>query len=121
MTAHSRRWLRPALGAGFLVPCLSTLALLAGPGQSAFAETRGYAISMIHTATYGDKDTCPTGGNGGNAEIKIRRMVADGMSLEEATKIVKSAGDDQANDAVPQTARRPGQGGGGGGGGARPA
>lgn len=28
-------------------------------GASAAAETRGYVVSMIHTATYGDQDTCP--------------------------------------------------------------
>src|SRR4029077_1809395 len=80
--------------------CLPVFAVCAGASPSAFAETRGYAISMIHTATYGDKDTCPQGGNGGNRDVKIRRLIAQGKTEEEAIKIADNVQDEVANNPV---------------------
>ena len=64
--------------------------LCATPG--ARAETRGYAISLIHTATYSDQGNCPKGGNGGVVEIKRRILREMGYSEEQATKILASYG-----------------------------
>ena len=82
---------------GILVALLSVCAL-AGTPSAAVAETRGYVISMIHTATYGDTDTCPRGSNGGPIEIKTGRLVAQGYSVEEARRIIANDGvDDDGN------------------------
>ena len=82
---------------GMLVALLSVCAL-AGTPSAAVAETRGYVISMIHTATYGDTDTCPRGSNGGPIEIKTGRLIAQGYSLEEARRIIANDGvDDDGN------------------------
>jgi hypothetical protein len=55
--------------------------------QSASAETRGYAISMFHVATYGSQGNCPQGGNGTSAEIQRRTLLKMGFTKEEAAKI----------------------------------
>ena len=34
----------------------------------AMSETRGYAISMVHMATYSEQANCPGGGNGSTTE-----------------------------------------------------
>ena len=52
---------------------------VAGTPPTASAETRGYVISMIHTATYANADTCPAGGNGGTVEIRTRRLLGAGF------------------------------------------
>lgn len=52
------------------------------------AETRSYAISLIYTASYTDKDQCPRGGNGGPAEMKQRVLAAMGYTREQAIKII---------------------------------
>ena len=44
---------------GFLTPLVMPGALLAAD----MPETRGYVISMVHTATYVDEQTCPNGTN----------------------------------------------------------
>ncbi|MEJ0035358.1 MAG: hypothetical protein WDO68_04650 [Gammaproteobacteria bacterium] len=73
-----------------LVAVLAGLILL--PAQ-AFAETRGYVFSMIHTAAYGgDKSNCPGGGNGGPAEIKVRIVMRQGYTREQADEIVARSG-----------------------------
>ncbi|MDD9896484.1 MAG: hypothetical protein OXU24_12015 [Gammaproteobacteria bacterium] len=51
-------------------------------------ETRGYVVSMVHTATYYDELTCPNGTNGSRPDVLIRRVMADGYDREEAIRIV---------------------------------
>lgn len=67
---------------------------LLGASTGALAETRGYAISLIHTATYPGKDDCPKGGNGGNTEIQERILMRHGYSKEQAERIVANEGKD---------------------------
>lgn len=52
------------------------------PSLSAFAETRGFAINMLHTATYADKRNCPRGGNGHYGQTRIRTYKLLGLSQE---------------------------------------
>ena len=66
------------------------------------SETRGFVISMIHTATYYDEQTCPEGTNGSRPDVLIRRVMRDGYDREEAIRIVSSlringGRDDQGN------------------------
>ena len=51
-------------------------------------ETRGYVISMVHTATYVDAQTCPQGTNGLPSDILLRRVIGAGYSEEEAFRIL---------------------------------
>ena len=70
---------RPARTVGVLGACASLALMFAASGAS--AETRGYAISLIHTATYSNKDNCPQGGNGGAQAIidaaTLARLLAE--------------------------------------------
>ena len=70
--------------------------------QEKNGETRGFVISMIHTATYYDEQTCPEGTNGSRPDVLIRRVMRDGYDREEAIRIVSSlringGRDDQGN------------------------
>ena len=76
---------------------LATLTTALAP--AALAESRGYAISLIYTASYSDKDNCPRGGNGGPPEMKMRILQSRGYSKEQAFKIV-------ANDDVDEHGQR---------------
>ena len=51
-------------------------------------EVRGFVISMVHTATYYDDQTCPEGTNGTRPDVLIRRVMRDGYDREEAVRIV---------------------------------
>ena len=76
--------------------CFSLVFLAAA--ESAAAETRGYVISMVHTATYADSDHCPMGGNGGPVELRTRRLIGAGYSESEAREIMLNDGrDDEGN------------------------
>ena len=90
-----RRLIRAAI-LGVWLPAIA----LAGTPSFALAETRGYAISMIHTATYGDADTCPAGMNGGPTKIKQRRLMAQGYSAEDALRIIANDGKDEDDNRV---------------------
>ncbi|MDE0731705.1 MAG: hypothetical protein OSB72_01470 [Gammaproteobacteria bacterium] len=67
-------------------------------------ETRGYVISMVHTASYADEQTCPSGTNGSRPDVLIRRVMADGYDREEAIRIINSVringGRDDAGNIV---------------------
>jgi hypothetical protein len=66
------------------------LFFLIGP---AMAESRGYVISWLATATYNDyKINCPLNKNGGLTELNIRQVVGLGYSLAEAKAIVEKSG-----------------------------
>ena len=65
--------------------CVAAPAVLLGGGllsSTAAAETRGYAISLIHTATYADKGNCPKGGNGSTTEIHERSKPLNKVAQE---------------------------------------
>ena len=91
--------LRRLIRAGVFGVWLPAIAL-AGTPSFALAETRGFAISMIHTATYGDTDTCPVGMNGGPTEIKQGRLMAQGYSAEDALRIIANDGKDEDGNTV---------------------
>jgi hypothetical protein len=80
-------------------------AVLAGAATSAAAESRGFAISVIHTATYGSKENCPKGGNGGPVEIKQRILMAQGYTREQAVQILANMGKDEKGEKVEITKR----------------
>ena len=97
--AMYRRIFRVKLaGAGVLAGALALV--LAGVPTTASAETRGYVISMVHTATYANPDTCPEGYNGGLADLKVRRLVRRGFSEEEAIAILANGGVDRDGNRV---------------------
>ncbi len=79
-------------------------------------ETRGYVISMVHTATYVDAQTCPQGTNGLPPDILLRRVIGAGYSEEEAYRILTggNGGRDDDGNRVGE-ARTLGGGGAGGG------
>jgi hypothetical protein len=87
------------VGAGLAAAALALV--LGGAPVAASAETRGYVISMVHTATYGDTDTCPQGDNGGLTALKVRRLVRRGFSEEEARAILAAGGVDADGNRVP--------------------
>ncbi len=72
--------------------------VLGGIGApDASAETRGYVISMVHTATWANADTCPQGDNGGLTALKVRRLVGRGFSEAEARTILATGVDADGN------------------------
>lgn len=76
---------RITLGAATLLA-----ALIAGAPAAVQAETRGYAISLIYTASHSEDDSCPRGGNGGPPEMKLRILQSRGYTKEQAFNIVAS-------------------------------
>ena len=87
------------VGAGLAAAALALV--LGGAPVAASAETRGYVISMVHTATWGNTDTCPQGDNGGLTALKVRRLVRRGFSEEEARAILAGGGVDGDGNRVP--------------------
>ena len=86
-----------------MVGAFLLLLVVAYAPPSAFGETRGYVISMIHTATYSDTDTCPQGGNGGPLQLRKRRLVGAGFSEEAALTIIANGGVDEDGNRVDVT------------------
>jgi hypothetical protein len=74
--------------------------MLLGVPSGVCAETRGYAISLIYTASYTDKDACPRGGNGGPPEMKMRILKARGYSAEQAFKIIANNDVDEKGERI---------------------
>lgn len=83
----------------FSSPLLVAL-LAASFAGSAVAESRGYVISLIHTATYSNKDNCPEGGNGGVVDLKMRVLESKGYSKEQAAKILANNYVDEKGERV---------------------
>jgi hypothetical protein len=81
------------------VRCAAFATLLCSTVGAA-AETRGYAISLIHTATYAAPGNCPKGGNGGVVEIKRRILHGLGYTDDQATKILANNGMDEKGEKV---------------------
>jgi len=76
---------------GELIIGVSALLLVVFAPHIAFGqkkEVRGFVISMVHTATYYDDQTCPEGTNGTRPDVLIRRVMRDGYDREEAVRIV---------------------------------
>ena len=94
--ARPRRSCRAVLAGGCLLPIALVVA-----APAALAETRGYVISMVHTATWGNTDTCPQGDNGGLSDLKVRRLVGRGYSEAEARAILAGGGVDADGNRVP--------------------
>ena len=68
--------------------------------SSATAETRGYAISLIYTASYQSPDNCPKGGNGGPKELKTRILMSRGYTREKALEIIGNDDTDEKGNRV---------------------
>jgi len=73
--------------------------LAVGSTTDAMAESRGYVISLIHTAAYSNKDNCPEGGNGGVVDLKERVLLGKGYTKEQAAGII-------ANNYVDENGRK---------------
>src|SRR4051812_1503183 len=86
----SKKWgCAPVLAGLFL--CLTSL--------TAQAETRGYVISWLATASYytGDvKMGCPGGKNGGVVEMHARELEAIGFDLKAAVELQRKQRDTDA-------------------------
>lgn len=80
--------------------CLAAAAVWLGTSASAVAETRGYAISLIYTASYSDKDNCPKGGNGGTTDMKRRILLSRGYTKEQAFKIISANDVDEKGERI---------------------
>ena len=80
--------------------CLATLTFSTSLFAAAELETRGYVISMVHTATYVDEQTCPNGTNGSRPDVLIRRVMADGYDQDEAIRILNNDGRDDEGRLV---------------------
>jgi hypothetical protein len=57
-------------------------------GTSTATETRGYAISVFHVATYANEGNCPRGGNGTVADITRRNLTRMGYDKANVDKIM---------------------------------
>lgn len=79
-----------ALGSAALVTSMSLGSLAVSA-----AETRGFAISLIYTASHESEDNCPRGGNGGPAELYQRILIDKGYTKEQALKIIANDGVDE--------------------------
>ena len=94
---RNRPWIR-------LFAVLLAVSIVIGAAGNSGAETRGYVISLVHTATYSDTDTCPLGGNGGPVEFRTRRLVATGYSETAALEVIATGGFDPQEDQSDPTA-----------------
>jgi hypothetical protein len=103
MNAWDSRHQRPfrALFAGI---CLPAVALSVATASNASAETRGWVVSMVHTATYANKDACPVDGPVTPEQVQIRALVRKGMTDEQAKVAVggRDPEDDGANADKPK-------------------
>lgn len=83
MSARDSRHQRP-FRAVFIGICLPAIALVIGASSDASAESRGWVISMVHTATYANEAACPVDGPVTPEEVRIRALVRKGLTEEEA-------------------------------------
>jgi hypothetical protein len=92
--------IRTALKCGaMIVKCGATLLLLSVPFSHA-EETRGYAISLVHTATQTHPENCPNGGNGGTVDITSRALSYMGFRDEQINYILANGGRDESGKRV---------------------
>ena len=96
----NRLWKFVVSSLGWLVIALPFTPLLAADNL----ESRGYVISMVHTAANDDDQTCPAGTNGTRPDVLIRRVMSEGYGEEEAISIINSVringGRDDAGNLV---------------------
>jgi predicted lipoprotein with Yx(FWY)xxD motif len=85
--AHPRRFIGAALAAVLLFTIASS---------PSWAETRGYIISELHTATYPTADDCPKGGNGNFPEIRKHILLSRGFTEAQADAIGDGYGENKA-------------------------
>jgi hypothetical protein len=71
-----------------------------GSVATAAAETRGFAISLIYTASHDVEDNCPRGGNGGPAELYQRILIERGYTQEQALQIIANDGVDENGERI---------------------
>src|SRR5262245_46961070 len=96
---------RGPVGVGITIALFGAFALLLGTSSRAAGESRGYVISMVHTATYANADTCPGGGNGGPNDFRKKRlMLTEGLSEEEALKRINAETNQNQDQQVAQAA-----------------
>lgn len=91
MPAAQRSPLSQAFTARCAVLALAALCLAAAARAS--AETRGYVIQWIHTATYPQKDNCPQGGNGERPDVQRKILLRRGYTPEQASEIIAYYGE----------------------------
>jgi hypothetical protein len=94
--------LQAGAGSAFLVGAFAVM-FSAAPRA---AESRGYVISMVHTASYANPDHCPKGGNGGPEDFRKKRLLSLGLTEAEAAKQVA---DEQNQDQQQQQQQQPAQ------------
>src|SRR5262249_50201366 len=82
---------------------MALLFLSAAPPSN--AETRGYAIQLIHTATYPTAQDCPRGGNGGNLDIQKRILMTRGYTEAQALEVITRQGEGDGGN--PQARKGP--------------
>jgi hypothetical protein len=58
------------------------------PSGKASANTRGFAISDFHTATYADNASCIHGGNGASVDIRRRVLLRLGYTTAQANQML---------------------------------
>jgi predicted lipoprotein with Yx(FWY)xxD motif len=81
---------RRAAATGAIVAAVGLTLAAALP---AHAETQGYVIQWIHTATDAQPDNCPQGGNGERAEVQRKILLSRGYTPEQATQIITYYGE----------------------------
>jgi hypothetical protein len=98
---HQRRF-----RALFVGICLPAIGFSLGASSNASAESRGWVISMVHTATYANKDACPVGGPVTPEQVQIRALVRKGLTEEEA-KAALGGGDREQGDVDADNPAKP--------------
>src|SRR5689334_7947550 len=78
---------------GVFCGCAAMALLFLSAASLSNAETRGYAIQLIHTATYPTAQDCPKGGNGGNLDIQKRILMTRGYSEADALDLITRQGE----------------------------
>lgn len=110
MSTGDPRHRRP-VGAGLIAICAPALALalVLGVSSNAFAESRGWVISMVHTATYANDAACPVDGPVTPEEVRLRWLMRKGLAKEEAQAIVEGRPPDQEVGIDPEPSNDPKQ------------
>ena len=89
-SAQRTRWSRQ-----FMASCGTAVMAVVGiaAASSARAETRGYVIQWIHTATYPQQDNCPDGGVLERPAVQRKILLSRGYTDEQASQIITYYGE----------------------------